>query len=197
MLEIGIDALRPVIRIKRFITFRSEHMRTGMLLVDHDDRSRLHAFRDNGKKTVQVLKPAQRADGNDHHIKHFPVQVVDVIDIHGLEQTGQIQFPGFLIGEGHLVFRNIKTDPFLCLPAFNQGEQFPSVIAAELADHSSLCTDLLQNAPGFLIEERILLVPDTLRNISSPGIRPIIESLFPGSFVSFDILLHEFSFRPS
>ena len=190
MLKIGKMAFQPVIRIIRFITFRGKHIPEGVSLINYDNSAGLHAFCDHGKEPVQVIKPAKRANGDDHHIESFLVQVVNIVYIGCHKRTGQMQFIRLLIGESDLVFGNVKTDSLFCFAAFDQGKQFTTVVAAELPDHRTLGMDLFQDIPGFLVEERIVFLLYALCDICSPGSIPVVKSLFPGRFVSLYIFIH-------
>ena len=188
--EIGKPAFRPVSRIELFIAFRSKHVRAGMLFIDHNDSTRFHTLCDNGKKTVQVVKPAERADRDDHNVKLFLIPVINIIYVYSFKHAGETQLLSFFIGKGYLVFSNVKTNPFRCFSAFHQGKQFTSVIAAELTDHLSLGMYFPQGSRRFFVEKRVVFLLNAVCYIGSPGSMPLIKSFLPRRFISFDILFH-------
>ena len=162
-----------------------------MLFIDHNDSPRFHAFCDNGKKTVQVIKPAERADRDDHNIKLFLIPVINIIYVYSFKHAGETQLLCFFIGKGHLVFSNIKTDSFRCFSAFHQGKQFTSVIAAEMTDHLSLSVYFPQGRRRFLVEKRVVFLLNAVCYIGSPGSMPLIKCFLPCCFISCDIFIHK------
>ena len=90
MLEVGIMALLFVLRRVRLVPLRCEHVCAGVLFIDHNDGARLHALCYDGKEPIQILKPAERTDGDDHNIELFLMAVVNVIDIDSLKFAREI-----------------------------------------------------------------------------------------------------------
>ena len=161
-----------------------------MLFIDDNHRSRLHAFCHYCKKAVQVFKPAQCPDGDNHQIELFFILTIDVVDIDSLKRTGQVQFLRFCIREGDLILGNVKACPFCSFSAFHQRKKLAPVIAAELTDRHSLRIHFPQDVCHLFFKKRIVFILNPFCYVGSPGGIPVVKSLLPCFFVSFYILFH-------